>query len=192
MNKPTVFYVDDEQANLDAFELGAPDEWEVHTFINGQSALDAIESKKPSLIITDIMMQGMSGIDLIFAVRKLMKEINLVCLSGISKHEIIEKYGDMGDTPFYPKPTKTSFFEDIAHLAKPSNALLIPMGPLMLAYLKEYELKAQEYLAKKKINGNQSEGLDHYQLLFEEYRAMMNLSPKDDQILWQAWMKKYS
>jgi len=56
---------------------------------NGKKGLEAIERNSPDLLITDIMMPGMSGIELIRAVRANPKfaDMTIIAVSGAQSKE---------------------------------------------------------------------------------------------------------
>jgi len=58
---------------------------------SGEDALLAIETKKPDLLITDIQMHRMNGLDLIEHLRKNDYEIELVILTGFAEFDYVQK-----------------------------------------------------------------------------------------------------
>ncbi len=118
MKKPVVFYVDDEQDNLDSLEMAAPDTWDLHLFNDGYDAIKALTKLKPVLMITDIMMPGIHGLDLALYVKKLHSEITVVAISGLAKNEVEKNYGDLGTMPFFRKPIGTDFFDKLSEFIK--------------------------------------------------------------------------
>lgn len=118
MKKPVIFYVDDEQPNLDALEMAAPDTWDLHLFSDGYEAIKAMPKLKPVLMITDIMMPGIHGLDLALYVKKLHSEIIIVAISGLAQNEVEKTYGDLGGMPFFRKPVGTDFFDKLSSLIK--------------------------------------------------------------------------
>jgi len=62
-------------------ELG----YEVHTMDSAQPALKALEREKYSLVVSDIIMAGMDGIDLAREIRKRRPDMPIVLVTGYSK-----------------------------------------------------------------------------------------------------------
>lgn len=59
-----VLLVDDEQVNLDLFEaILAPEGYEIRCAATGEEALAAVEAARPDLILLDLMMPGISGLE---------------------------------------------------------------------------------------------------------------------------------
>jgi DNA-binding response OmpR family regulator len=58
----TVVLVEDEPNIIEAISfILSRDGWGVHTHSNGDTALAALESKAPDLIVLDVMLPGRSG-----------------------------------------------------------------------------------------------------------------------------------
>lgn len=72
---------------------------------NGKQAIELIEEHIPELILTDIMMPYVSGLEVISHVRnKLNKQTPIVVFSSAGQEEIVLKAFDLGATDFMSKP----------------------------------------------------------------------------------------
>ena len=60
---------------------------------NGESALRIIERATPDIVITDIRMPKMNGLDLIGRSRELGKKIKFIVISGYKEFEYAQIYG---------------------------------------------------------------------------------------------------
>ena len=65
MIKSKLWVVDDEESIREICKSALEDSFNIETFPNGSEALLALNSDKPDLIITDIKMPGLSGLDLL-------------------------------------------------------------------------------------------------------------------------------
>src|SRR6202008_1353226 len=71
MKQKTIIVIDDEESILDFVKYSLKKEgYEVITFPEAGSAMDHIKINKPSLVISDWMMPGKTGIDLLCDFRK--------------------------------------------------------------------------------------------------------------------------
>ena len=91
-------------------------------FQDGESALNAIKEKKPNIVITDIRMPKISGLDLI----KLVKETGIVCsfvvISGYKEFEYARKALEYGVEDYIVKPINEDNLNDV--LRKVTDKLL--------------------------------------------------------------------
>ncbi|MFV5698009.1 response regulator transcription factor [Flavobacterium sp. ZT3R17] len=73
--------------------------------VDGKQAIELIEEHSPELILTDIMMPFVSGLEVISHVRnKLNMQTPIVVFSSAGQEEIVLKAFDLGATDFMSKP----------------------------------------------------------------------------------------
>ncbi len=90
-----VFMVDDEPSVIEGLKIMIP--WEEFDFelcgeaSNGQEALSKIEKLHPHLIITDICMPGINGLELIYKVQEFDSETEFVILSGYADFAYVQE-----------------------------------------------------------------------------------------------------
>ncbi|MDP3312699.1 response regulator transcription factor [Lutibacter sp.] len=72
---------------------------------NGKEAVNQIETNNPDLILTDIMMPYISGLELISHVRnKLNSKTPIIVFSSAGQEEMVLKAFNLGATDFMGKP----------------------------------------------------------------------------------------
>jgi two-component system response regulator VicR len=72
---------------------------------NGKQAIELIEEQAPELILTDIMMPYISGLEVISHVRnKLNRLTPIIVFSAAGQEEIVLKAFNLGATDFMSKP----------------------------------------------------------------------------------------
>ncbi len=77
----------------------------VFAVADGRDALQAIDTQKPDLIITDILMPYISGLELIGVVRSNTENyIPIIVLSGMGQEETVIEAFKMGADDFLTKP----------------------------------------------------------------------------------------
>ncbi len=105
--KDTVLVVDDEIGALTLIgimlERGG---FDVVKAKDGRTALTALDKTTPSLIILDVMMPGMSGIDLCAEIRKRPEttETPILILSARNDADSIMRGMEAGANDYLPKP----------------------------------------------------------------------------------------
>lgn len=83
MSNPKVLIVDDETAILDILRiLLKRDGFEVHTASSGQMGLDALPVVRPDLVLSDIRMPSVSGIDILAAAREMDPTLPVILMTA--------------------------------------------------------------------------------------------------------------
>jgi DNA-binding response OmpR family regulator len=73
--------------------------------VDGKEAVELIEKYKPDLVLTDIMMPFISGLEVISHVRnKLDSEIPIIVFSSAGQEEMVLKAFSLGANDFMGKP----------------------------------------------------------------------------------------
>jgi CheY-like chemotaxis protein len=81
--RPDVLVVDDEKIIADTLSMIlSRNNYEVMTAYDGGSALELARAYPPSLLITDVMMPGMTGVELALALEEMIPEIKVLLFSG--------------------------------------------------------------------------------------------------------------
>lgn len=82
IGKPTILIVDDEPQLLISFSLLLEDKFNVLTTVNGREALSIIKDVPVSLLIVDLIMPEMTGVELIECLRFTGCNIPVIVLTG--------------------------------------------------------------------------------------------------------------
>lgn len=77
-----VLIVDDEAQMRGLLEDLLEDDYEVTTASNGAEAMQRLQEGGTELVITDLVMPTMNGIDLVMAVRKQYPALKIIAISG--------------------------------------------------------------------------------------------------------------
>ncbi len=80
--------------------------FEPHLAANGQEALEALRELRPSLILIDIEMPGISGLDLLRRLRgtRLFARTPVLVISGVNTKTVVQDSMSAGATSFMVKP----------------------------------------------------------------------------------------
>jgi len=82
-NTPVVLVVDDERVIADTLSLIlGKNGFAARTAYNGTSALEIATLVPPQLLISDVMMPGISGVDLAIAIRHAVPDCQVILFSG--------------------------------------------------------------------------------------------------------------
>ena len=105
--KPKVLIVDDEPLNLDYLEQELEDfNYQILTAVNGQEALDKIQSERPDLVLLDIMMPVMDGFAVLSRLKagRGLRDIPVIVISAANDLESVVKGIQQGAEDYLPKP----------------------------------------------------------------------------------------
>lgn len=103
-----ILICEDEEIMLTALEFRLKKQgFEVIRAEDGQVAIDKIRVEDPDLIIADIMMPHVSGLELITFVRQdLRKETPIIVISALELDEVVLEASKLGANDFISKPFK--------------------------------------------------------------------------------------
>ena len=102
---PSILIVDDEPSILQSLGgLLADEGFEVHTASNGYEALKNIERDSPDLVLLDIWMPGLDGIDTLQEIRKNNPYIQVIIITGHGTIETAVRATKMGAYDLIEKP----------------------------------------------------------------------------------------
>jgi DNA-binding response OmpR family regulator len=96
--------IDDSIVIRKMIEIALEDEdFNIVTAISGKEALEAINRIKPNLVILDMLLPDMSGIDVLKTIKEENK-LPVIMLSGKDSPQLIESAKELGVDDFLPKP----------------------------------------------------------------------------------------
>jgi len=75
---------------------------------NGQAGLDAYREQRPDIVLTDIMMPVMNGLEMSRRIRALDPEAQIVCMTAFSETSYLMQAIDIGISQFVLKPVEFS------------------------------------------------------------------------------------
>lgn len=107
LKNKTILLIEDDQAILDMLSTFlASKGFNVISSINSNSALDIALQKKPDLIITDLMMPYIDGLQLVERINKALKKNRppVILITCAPTNENVIKARELGINGFIPKP----------------------------------------------------------------------------------------
>ena len=119
METNTVLFVDDEEVVLRSIERGFLEEPYDKLFAkSGEEALEILQQKEIHVIVTDMRMPGMDGLELIQTVKKEYPHIVRIVLSGYAQtSSLMIAIHSEGVFEFIPKPWKLTEFKQVIRRA---------------------------------------------------------------------------
>lgn len=105
MDEPSILLIDDEEA----FVTTLQERLEMRGFLarvalDGQSGLDKIAEEPPDVIVLDLRMPGISGVEVLRRIRKQWPGIPVIMLSGHGSDQDFETCMNLGAAMYHKKP----------------------------------------------------------------------------------------
>lgn len=163
---PAVLIVDDEITIIESLKgILSDDGFEVMHAFNGYEALKKIEAGSPDIVLLDIWMPGMDGIETLKEIKKITPSLPVVMITG---HGTIESAVDA---------TKSGAYDFLEKPLSIDKVMVTINNALNFRKLEEENI----YLRKKSIEKNSITGTSPaVQKLYEE---IMSAAPSDASIL---------
>lgn len=103
--KGTVLIVDDQFGiRILLQEVLQKDGYEVNLATNGKQALDFIKKRIPDLVILDMKIPGMDGLEILEEIKKIDKNIQVVMMTAYGELGLMKKAKDLGAIAYFTKP----------------------------------------------------------------------------------------
>ena len=104
--RPYILVVDDEPLNQMVIQSFLSHNYDVTTASNGMECINSLSERIPDLIITDIEMPVMNGLDMCQLIKQNTdyKHIPVIFMSTISSNEIENRCKEVGGAYFFKKP----------------------------------------------------------------------------------------
>ncbi len=108
VEKRAVLFVDDDEVVLRSIERGFIDEPYNTLFVkSGQEALEILQREEVHVVVTDMRMPEVDGLELLETIRKMYPHIVGIVLSGYTEMATLQKAVNQGEIfKFVPKPWK--------------------------------------------------------------------------------------
>ncbi|NLC27761.1 MAG: response regulator transcription factor [Campylobacteraceae bacterium] len=120
-----VMLVEDENAIRKALSSAIEEEFaKLITARDGEDGLKKFKKYKPDIVITDISMPIMDGLDMASAIKKISKETPVIILSAFSEKERLIKAIDVGVDKYLIKPIDPDELMESVRVATRENFIV--------------------------------------------------------------------
>lgn len=133
MNQRSVLIVDDEEITRENLSyVFEQDGYEVRTAPDGMAALDAMAHKTANVIVTDLKMQGIDGLNLTGEIRERWPDTGIVMLTGYASVSTAVSAMKQGADHYMTKPVNLGKLRaHVDALAKQGGSYLDLNGPVL-------------------------------------------------------------
>ena len=99
-----ILIVDDEQSIIDSINMILSSEYDVDSAIDGKSAISQVKANSYDLVLLDIKMPRMDGLEVLEKIKEINKEIVVIMISGHGTIETAVEATKKGAYNFLQKP----------------------------------------------------------------------------------------
>lgn len=114
MDKKKLLIAEDTESNYFYLNILLRDKYEISWAKNGQEAVEMYKVKQPDVILLDIKMPIMDGLEALTALRELDKTTPIIMQTAYAFDQDVEKAMQLGATAYLTKPIlKDTLYETL-------------------------------------------------------------------------------
>lgn len=113
----TILTVDD-QMGIDSFfyDFFTMRNYEVLNALSGEEAIKIVKKKRPRIVLLDVKMRGMDGLETLQKIKEIDKDIKVIMVTGIDDEDTREKAKQLGADDYIAKPFSLEYLEKVVLL----------------------------------------------------------------------------
>ncbi len=105
MTPNKVLIVDDQYGiRVLLYEVFGKEGYETFQAANGREALDIVTKQSPELVILDMKIPGMDGLEILKEIKKIDKEIKVIMMTAYGELDMIKEATELGAITHFTKP----------------------------------------------------------------------------------------
>lgn len=119
LKKFTILYVEDEETTQELIgDILRETCKEVFIASNGEEGLALYQEKKPDIVLSDIAMPKMNGLEMSEAIKAINSEQAIALFTAFSQSSYLKKASELGITTYILKPLdEEQFFNSLNYMA---------------------------------------------------------------------------
>ncbi|MBN2282708.1 MAG: response regulator [Deltaproteobacteria bacterium] len=107
MNEDRILIIDDEEAILRVLSLSLKsDGYDVMTAMTGKEGIDVFEREKPALVLTDLKMPGIDGLEVLRRIKSINPDSEIIVITGHGDMDSAIESLRFGASDFINKPVR--------------------------------------------------------------------------------------
>lgn len=87
--------------------------YEVHTSQDGKSAIQKVKEISPHIVLLDMKMPGMSGIETLQEIKKIDPDIGVIMVTAVGDENLARQTFELGAVDFICKPVDFNYLETV-------------------------------------------------------------------------------
>ncbi len=162
-----ILVIDDEKPTLMMFRLTlAAYGYDVLTAENGQEGLEVFNRERPTIVLTDIKMPGMNGIEVLKRIKEIDPSVEVIVITGHGDMDLAIQALNLDATDFINKPIQRHLLDQAIRRAGERRRLASEQATEMV-------LQPTEQAAVIVIQGNITAKAEaRFQALYQEALAL--------------------
>jgi DNA-binding NtrC family response regulator len=137
MMRYTVFVVDDEEVAREGVALALQKDYHVRAFASAEAVLDAIQQTPPDLVLLDIGLPGISGIEALESIKERFPEIIVIMITAYEDVMTVINAMKRGAYDYMVKPLKIDALKTTVQVALETISMRKEIQLLHEKFLKE-------------------------------------------------------
>lgn len=108
----------DDEIGIDSFfyEFFTARNYEVFTASSGKEAIEIVQKEKPRIILLDVNMRGMNGIETLKRIRQIDKRAIVIMVTGEKNEDLVKLAMDAGADEYITKPFSLEYLDKVVFL----------------------------------------------------------------------------
>ncbi|MFA6321623.1 MAG: response regulator [Candidatus Omnitrophota bacterium] len=118
MNSVCKILTVDDQMGIDSFfyEFFSVRNYEVFSAMSGREAVEIVKKHKPRIVLLDVKMRGMDGIETLKQIKAIDNEIVVIMVTGEKDDDTINAALTAGANDYITKPLSLEYLEKVVLL----------------------------------------------------------------------------
>ena len=109
--------VDDEQGIVDVLKEHFEARYDVDIALNGTQAIKLVRAKRPDVILLDLRMPGLAGVDVLKAVHKVEPKLPVFIITANEDIDVAAEAIAQGAFSYVPKPFDFEYLDHLVAVA---------------------------------------------------------------------------
>jgi len=86
---------------------------EVHMALNGRAAIAKVKMERPHIVLLDILMPGMRGLEVLKEIKRIDPRLGVIMLTGVFNGNVAKKAVALGAYDYITKPVDFEYLEAV-------------------------------------------------------------------------------
>lgn len=87
--------------------------FDVYKALDGPTALKKVKEVKPNVVLLDIIMPGMGGVEVLKEIQQINPSIGVIMTTAVRDHKLAKKTLEAGAYDYITKPVDFNYLEDV-------------------------------------------------------------------------------